>query len=395
MDLGAAREVKDLLVHQLQTMEPKQPSRLKLQLEQSAARAGMRGAADAFITARYGGAVRALPSVASARVADGRSGVMGALWGAVDSLLESRHGGAVDVALALISARSAPISIGIAPTARRGDYRIAVRIQDRRVLTSDALEVVRHHAGDDVDVRYIGRINAHGVRPWHQSTMRPLGIGASLAHPSVKAGTLGGFVTSDTGEVQILSANHVVAAENAAKPSDSVLQPGPKDGGRKSRDVVGQLATVVALERDALNLVDCGLVALDRGIDYEPSTLSGAGTLSGPVDDFPDDYEPVEKLGRTTGHTYGRITNFEMTPVRLHYRSAVYAFDKLFEIEGAGTHAFSRPGDSGALVFRSQDRAARGMIIGGTAVGSANGSGLSYATSLVRVLRRLNASLLL
>jgi hypothetical protein len=225
--------------------------------------------------------------------------------------------------------------------------------------------------------------------------MRPLAIGASLAHPSVKVGTLGGFVTNCNGEVQILSANHVVAAENAARPGDSILQPGPKDGGRKSRDIVGQLATVVKLERDALNLVDCALVAPVPGIDYEPASLTGVGTLGAPANDLPSNDESVEKLGRTTGHTYGRITSFELTAVRLHYPSAVFTFDKLFEIEGAGDAGFSRPGDSGALVFRSEDRAARGMVIGGTAIGGANGRGLSYATSIRRVLERLDASLLL
>jgi hypothetical protein len=223
--------------------------------------------------------------------------------------------------------------------------------------------------------------------------MRPVGIGASLAHPLVRAGTLGAFVSGERGEVRILSANHVVAAENAGRPDDPILQPGRKDGGRNPRDVVGYLAAVAALDRGELNSVDCALVAPDPTVRFDTATLAGVGTLAGVDDALPDEDELVEKLGRTTGHTHGRITNFEMTPVRLDYPSGVYAFDRLWEVEGTD-RAFSRPGDSGALVFRSRDRAARGMIIGGTAAGAANGTGLSYVTAMGRILRRLNVSLL-
>jgi hypothetical protein len=64
------------------------------------------------------------------------------------------------------------------------------------------------------------------------------------------------------------------------------------------------------------------------------------------------------------------------------------------EIEGAATAPFSRPGDSGAVIFTSRERKGRGLLVGGTAAGGANGKGLTYASSLSTVLERLGATLL-
>ena len=78
--------------------------------------------------------------------------------------------------------------------------------------------------------------------------VRPLRPGLSVAHPSVTAGTLGGFVRTGGG-LAILSNNHVLAASDAAALGDAVLQPGPADGGAHGRPG-GDAARVPALPAD-------------------------------------------------------------------------------------------------------------------------------------------------
>ena len=102
-------------------------------------------------------------------------------------------------------------------------------------------------------------------------------------------------------------------------------------------------------------------------MDAEPGDLPG-GPLPAPVPDAldidPD--EPVEKVGRTTGHTRGRITAVEVDGVAVQYDEAVHRFDDQIEIEGL-TGAFSAGGDSGSVIWRSRDRAPLALLFAGSA----------------------------
>ena len=65
---------------------------------------------------------------------------------------------------------------------------------------------------------------------------RPVVAGISAAHRAVTAGTISCFCRSTRpddpdGAVYVLSNNHVFADVNQAAPGDSLLQPGPADGG--------------------------------------------------------------------------------------------------------------------------------------------------------------------
>ncbi|MGH2570536.1 MAG: hypothetical protein ACRDGR_04880, partial [bacterium] len=62
--------------------------------------------------------------------------------------------------------------------------------------------------------------------------LRPAPSGISIGHIDITAGTLGGLVRDkETGNVVILSNNHVMAASNDGTIGDPILQPGPADGG--------------------------------------------------------------------------------------------------------------------------------------------------------------------
>ncbi|HEX2075576.1 MAG TPA: hypothetical protein VHF92_17500 [Geodermatophilus sp.] len=275
-------------------------------------------------------------------------------------------------------------ALGLAPVAP-GRAHLAIRVvsdDDARVLLSGLQDSVL----EEVDVRVIGAVRALSGPPPSQlqRRTRPLHPGLSVAHPTVTAGTLGGFVRIG-GRLAMLSNNHVLAASDAATVGDPVLQPGPADGGRPD----DRVATLTAFERfraDRGNLVDAAVAALDEGITAEPGRFPG-GPLSGEVPPAieVDPDEAVEKIGRTTGHTLGRVSAVEVDGVAVQYDDVVHTFDDQIEIDGL-TGAFSAGGDSGSVIWRSRDRAPLGLLFAGSEVGGRNGGGVTFASPLATVL---------
>ncbi|MGY1712885.1 hypothetical protein ACI78R_00340 [Geodermatophilus sp. SYSU D01106] len=283
-------------------------------------------------------------------------------------------------------------AIGLTPVAP-GRAHLAIRVaveDDARVLLTGLADVVRA----EVDVRVTGPIlpqARHRASPPPadlQRRTRPLVPGLSIAHAAVSAGTLGGFVRLD-GRLAVLSNNHVLAAEGAGAVGDPVLQPGPADGGTAT-DRVATLAAVAPLT-DGPNRVDAAVATLDEGVTAEPGDVPG-GPLGAAVPDGlevePD--EEVEKVGRTTGHTRGRITAVEVDGVAVQYDDGVHVFDDQIEIEGL-SGAFSSGGDSGSVIWRSSDRAPLALLFAGSGRGGRTGAGLTFAHPLSTVLATLGA----
>jgi hypothetical protein len=276
------------------------------------------------------------------------------------------------------------VAVGLSPT--QDGARVAVRLQreaDRALLPD-----LGRAAAAEVDIRVIGPIRLLSSPGQLQRRVRPLRPGLSVAHPTVSAGTLGGFVRAGS-ELAILSNNHVLAASNAAAVGDAVLQPGPADGGTPG-DRVATLARFRRLVAGATNLVDAAVATLDEGVEAEPGDLPG-GPLLGQVPDGLDidPEEAVEKIGRTTGLTHGRITAVEVDAVAVqYYGDVVYRFDDQIEIVGRAG-AFSAAGDSGSVVWRSRDRAPLGLLFAGSEIGGSAGTGVTFANPLSTVLAAL------
>ena len=285
------------------------------------------------------------------------------------------------------------VALGLTPVAPNSVH-LAIRLVDE----ADA-EVVLAGLDDaaraEVDVRVIGRVRLLGTPApgWSpeelQRRVRPLRPGLSVGHPDVTAGTLGGFVRLPGQEgLLALSNNHVLAAGNAATESDAALQPGVADGGTPA-DRFGSLSAFVRLATGPGNLVDAAVAALDAGVGADPTGYPGGAllpTVAG-VDDVDPD-ERVEKLGRTTGHTHGRITAVEVDGVGVQYDDGVRTFDDQVEIEGLAG-AFSAGGDSGSVIWRSRDRAPLGLLFAGSTEGGSAGGGVTFANPLATVLRSL------
>ncbi|SDC10985.1 hypothetical protein SAMN05660690_0561 [Geodermatophilus telluris] len=273
-------------------------------------------------------------------------------------------------------------AIGLAPVAP-GRVHLAIRVvtpDDARILLTGLDETVRR----EVDVRVTGPILPHSSSPTRlRQPTRPLVPGLSVAHPSVSAGTLGGFVRLG-GRLAVLSNNHVLAAADAGAVGDAVLQPGPADGGAPG-DRVATLAAVAPLAGSG-NRVDAAVATLDEGVTAEPGGYPGgplAATVPDALEVEPD--EDVEKVGRTTGHTRGRVSAVEVDGVAVQYDDGVHVFDDQIEIEGlAGP--FSAGGDSGSVIWRSADRAPVALLFAGSSTGGTHGAGLTFAHPLSAVL---------
>jgi hypothetical protein len=198
---------------------------------------------------------------------------------------------------------------------------------------------------------------------------RPVPIGVSTGHPDITAGTIGARVT-DGMRIFALSNNHVFAASNGGREGDNFLQPGVADGGRNPDDALGTLFDFEPIEF-------CG------GIACSPNKMDAAVALTTADDlgtETPEDgygsprsetFEAtlgmsVQKYGRTTGHTVGRVTGINAT-IDVNYRTGTARFEGQIIISGDG---FSTGGDSGSLIVTKgllmADRRPVGLLFAGS-----------------------------
>jgi hypothetical protein len=290
------------------------------------------------------------------------------------------------------------VALGIAR--RRGEYRIAIRVQRPSLLQSPLMERLTSQAKGEVDVRVIGRLDKRAkapATPWYQRNVRPLAIGASVGHVDVTAGTIGAFVKRGS-VTYILSNNHVLANEDLAKAGDWILQRAAFDGGKQPVERVARLRFWVKLKPSGRNFVDAALAAIEEDIEHDAATLRAVvggknRTLAGLGPEFVDEGETVHKIGRTTGPTKGRVTAFDLDNVIVNYDAGNLRFDNQIEIEGTGTLPFSDGGDSGSMIVNA-DMQGVALLFAGGEVGGANGMGLTYANPMHRVLKDLKATLL-
>jgi hypothetical protein len=243
--------------------------------------------------------------------------------------------------------------------------------------------------GIPTDVIETGVIRALATRTERH---RPAPGGVSIGHYAITAGTLGCLVKK-SGELMILSNNHVLANSNDAAVGDAILQPGPHDGGKYPDDHLANLHTFVpinfldspsdcAIGRGAAaalnlfawllgsdtrlrairpqatdNLVDAALARPLNPADVSAEILEigrlagqGRGELG----------LRVKKSGRTTGLTTGEITQVDVT-VNVQYGAGKIArfTDQLM----AG--AMSQGGDSGSAVLDNDNRLV-GLLFAGS-----------------------------
>jgi hypothetical protein len=277
--------------------------------------------------------------------------------------------------------------------------QLAVLVRDRKLLNSALMDAIVREAKGELTKIFTGRARAHAF-PLDRE--RPLRIGCSVGHKRVTAGTLGCFVATDAHPRAILSNNHVLARNNAANLGDPVLQPGKADGGRDPEDRIGTLIAFepLGLAANDINLVDCALANVFPEIGLDLQTLPGESPvkkLNGKTQEPMLDTK-VWKAGRTTGLTEGVVDIIELDQFLVDYSSGnsrkVLRFDRQIVVSGTGAGAFSKPGDSGSLVYDDEGTAI-GLLFAGSPYGGRNGRGVTYCNPIATVLDVLDARIMI
>ncbi len=229
--------------------------------------------------------------------------------------------------------------------------------------------------------------------------VRPAEGGYSVGHVLITAGTIatavydilpGGTISPPAhgigipSKYYILSNNHVLANSNSASPGDPILQPGPFDGGTNPADLIARLNRFIPITFAPSvplplhkNLVDAAVADgefhdLDREIywiGYVRGWRRKQGVLVGTT---------VQKTGRTTNYTTGRITAVNATIDVGFGGGKVARFIDQIVITN-----ISAGGDSGSLVT-TLDNVAVGLLFAGSSIATIANQ-IENVRSLLRV----------
>jgi S1-C subfamily serine protease len=277
------------------------------------------------------------------------------------------------------------------PTMSEPSACVVVNVEKKKPLNElNPGDVVPRTIGNvPTDVVEVGRMRAlELINP--RLSDRPASPGVSIGHPDVTAGTFGCLVRRD-GQLYILSNNHVLADVNRAQIGDPILQPGPADGGNEDYQIatladsiplrfmqeesecpyvegivkilnffakrLGSMQRVEARRLTyAENLVDAALAKPLTPDFVEPGIIGlGVPVGVGEVDLGTE----VQKYGRTSGLTEGRIVQIDVT-MDVQYDGRPVRFSHQIMAS-----AFSKPGDSGSAVL-DMDKNIVGLLFAGS-----------------------------
>lgn len=229
------------------------------------------------------------------------------------------------------------------------------------------------------------------IRALRTERHRPAPGGVSIGHVDITAGTLGCFVKR-AGNIYILSNNHVLACSNEADIGDPIVQPGVHDSGEYPCDHIADLFEFVPINFGGLPS-ECHIGGLFTGIINRGLSFFGRNTRLKPIRQtegnlvdaaiarpLQDDLVAntilgigrvegikratlgmqIQKSGRTTGITVGKITQVDVS-VNVQYGAGKIAqFDDQIM---AGP--MSAGGDSGSVVL-SNDNCLCGLLFAGS-----------------------------
>ena len=182
---------------------------------------------------------------------------------------------------------------------------------------------------------------------------RPVPMGVSTGHTRSTAGTIGAVVTD--GERRYALSNwHVFVPGGEGRIGDSLLQPGPVDGGADPGDVIGTLAAFepVELSLFASNRIDAAIARTDEVLPETP--VGGYGSPRSTTMAAKPGLQ-VQKYGRTTRLTVGVVEAVNAS-INVTYGSAGSQVGR-FVGQILVCCSFSAGGDSGSLIVaRDLDR---------------------------------------
>jgi hypothetical protein len=254
-------------------------------------------------------------------------------------------------------------------------------------VATDVIEIVRPNEHQDV-TRY-----------------RPVPGGCSIGpEASVSAGTLGGWACDNADDTMVLlTNNHVISGLDNLPAARRIVQPGRLDGGALPADLIGSLKRHLALTTVAnppgaplppVTAVDAAIGTID--VDRDDTVLQigpAIYELQGPTVGM-----DVQKRGRTTRLTNnGRVFSVNGT-FTINYRGGTRLgrVGNTFLIRSTDGNTFSRPGDSGSLIFNQRQgelnntRPVVGLLYAGGSF--ADGTPYTLACDINAVFGALNLS---
>ena len=186
----------------------------------------------------------------------------------------------------------------------------------------------------------------------------------------------GCFVKLPSGNIAIISNNHVLAAENTGlKGSDRILQPGTLSVGSVPAEQVAFLTDFVPVKpspggRPAagsadFNVVDIAVAELTAGLAFNQGYMPFRGLPSPSGKGHVAIGDLVYKVGRTTGLTHGSITAVSTVVGPVPYRPGQCWFERSLEIEGLHGTMFSDHGDSGSAIVRKDNNEVVAILYAG------------------------------
>lgn len=223
---------------------------------------------------------------------------------------------------------------------------------------------------------------------------------------SASAGTLGALLRVGS-DIFGITNNHVTGGCSHSPVGLPILAPGILDVGAG-----GLNPFTIGLHKAILNMVpgDGGHVDIMQNSDAAIFSLVSADAVSSMQGDKYDTpaqiLDPavqmiVEKVGRTTGHTIGKIVGQQLLPIRVNasapvydYRATVW-FPRAYIVHGE-TDVFSAAGDSGSLVVTKKldgTYAAVGLLFAGGPDSKAPGNKRTFILPISAILTRFGATL--
>ncbi len=219
---------------------------------------------------------------------------------------------------------------------------------------------------------------------------RPVPIGVSTSNSyDCGAGTIGVRVRSNDA-YYVLSCNHIFARLNAGGSGELILQPGRSDNSCVTTlsDEIARLTDLESISYSmyAANLMDAAIASTTVANVGNSTPPDGYGMPSSNTAQATVGME-VQKYGRTTGLTRGRVVAINCTVIVPYPAGATRFVDQIVVEPIRKNKSFVEGGDSGSLVVTDDSNA---HPIG---LAFAKSGDLAYVNPIDPILQRFNVQI--
>ncbi|MFS2112705.1 trypsin-like serine protease [Herbaspirillum frisingense] len=282
------------------------------------------------------------------------------------------------------------------------------RASKKLPLTCDGYQLIfRQGATDEVSPTNIAQgANPCAIHVGAQGSFYTCGSSISVGNFR-GAGTLTCLLRDGAGGLYGMSNNHVSGACNYAPTGLPIVAPGITDVAPQNP---APFTLGFHLRQLPMTLGDPTVVDTSLNQDVAVFKIADPARISSMQQDAYDTPSlaaplvpgmEVEKVGRTTGHSRGRVINTITGPLAISYSAPQYNFSgqayfETMSVVHGLTDRFSDFGDSGSLVVHTDAagiRYAVGIVVAGGDDSSAPGTKFSLIMPIQPILQRLGMSL--